>query len=250
MWYSFASYVDIPSMCIVAGGALLPVLATRGIQREQITEGLQRTLLPIGIMCSVVGCIHLLRNMVDPTGISSAIWFAALPTFYAVIFYSILAYNKKDVPNMEHIQPSIWGSVLLMIGLLSIFSVYTASAWIDVPAFLLMLLPFASSFYFSGRNPQKHLSMYLVQHSTLWLIPISLYSYFSLIQYSEDPTEIGPLLALGLCSLLYGSIVITWASLFVPIAQLRSLHRMQFVHLCSSVLYVWASFRLLEQILG
>ena len=119
------SFADISGLAFLAGSSFLPVISTRGIQKKQIKLGLQRCVIPIGIMCSSFALTLILSDMSNPSTLWGQVIRSSLAALYGLVVYVMLRRfpDKKGYWDLEAtVHPSILGSTILCLLAFSFFT--------------------------------------------------------------------------------------------------------------------------------
>ena len=212
-----AMLIDIPSMCFVGVSTIIPSAVTRGITRSQLLEGIRRIALPAGVTGTLIGFMMMLMNMSDPSAFAPAFRIAMLASWYGVAVYAITSWllrKTNDYQLSGVVQPSILGSLFFATGSLVFLFSYLNSSFIDLTSILFFVLGLPLIFIQRAKYPFSY--RMLRGGITVGLFGM-MYGTVSLLSNMEDPSTIGPAMAISILSSLYANIVIIGTATQVPV---------------------------------
>ena len=248
------SFVDISGLAFLVSSSFLPVLSTRGIQKKEIKLGLQRCVIPIGIMCSSFALILILSDMSNPSTLWGQVLRAALAALYGLVVYVMLRIipDQKGVFDWEvTVHPSVLGSTILCLIAFSFFTYYGESGWFDLTVFFFMGFGVSLSTLLAHvKNPTVPKSYLVVRQSAICAGLAMLYSLAAMWMYLDDPTMIGPYMSLGLISGFYASFLMAWSSLLIPNSYENRLYTIQIRFLSTAAISSFLFFVLMEASMG
>ena len=212
-------FLDLPSLALVGLTGLLAALSVRFSAASW--QRMSATLLPVGVIGTSIGMVHLLRNLDDPTLFKPALFVAALCIVYSLILRVLVDLISRPAPHAP-LAPSAGGfgvvAVLLFLLLIgaAVLSASPLPALVDLSSMLIIafallmirLLPVSA---------ERHDFL----TATTRVIPIvgiaSLLVNNGLIWFDiDDPSTLGPALARGLLAHLYANIYLVSVSLLRP----------------------------------
>jgi len=244
-----AYWIDLPSMFFVGSGSTLPVVVTRGNQRTQLLEGMRRISLPVGMMGTLVGFILILHNMSDPSALEPAFQIALLSVWYGISAYGISSFflRKKENKYIDGvIYPSSRGAFfvggLLLFFLVSILN----ESWIDTSSMGIFLLGLPLIAVQKNVIPRS----YRIMRSGIIIGMFgSLYGMGATLYFWDDPTSIGPSIAISLISALYATIIVIGSAPLVPTKLNPHMMRWQYLFLGVNLLVWYALFSMVASLL-
>ena len=244
---TFSSWIDLPSFLFLISAVSTTVWVTRGTQRIHFLEGVRRVALPIGILGSFVGAIKILMDMSDPSALVPAVRVMMLTTWYGLILHlvsSLLLRNvdKKQLQGVVH--PSSGGMVLLGILWGGWFLSQLGLSGIDFSSAVIfgLGLPLLT---LVRQNPKSPFMYTLAGNSVIISISATIYSAMVLYQRMDDPSTVGPLVAIMFCSFLYGGVIFSVGALVVPHTVRKSLSGWHYAYAATGIVTLLGTFSLI-----
>jgi hypothetical protein len=202
----FARYLDIPSFLFVALGLLAAGLA--GQFRPSALKIASRIMVPIGLMGSIIGFVHMLRNLNDPTEVGPAFAVALLTTAYALGLKALIDLLQQRCEMKNETVAIGWrvGGCLVLLGSLAIACRLQSpfGMFLNLEATLLLVLTLVivalAGGWGEGRLP-RNLNHYLPRLGLFGLV-LTVIAVLAL----SDPPEIGPVMAFGLLTYFYAMV--------------------------------------------
>ena len=184
--------------------------------------------LILGACLSLIAIIHMLSQLGDSVLIGQEIVLALLPMLYAGIIVGVCSiFSSTSMTKATNTQASfvqkaysmaLFAIVLVLAGL---YNGLVVVFW-DTRAFVLLLIfvgiPLANLWYRMSPQQKKEDAIYLVLQELRNYSVVAMAIAFGLssictLYYLDDPTAIGPCMAVGLLSQLYGCSVLGVASI-------------------------------------
>lgn len=176
--------------------------------------------LILGMCLSLIGIIHMLSQLGDSMLIGQKIALALLPMLYAGIIADVcsIASSASMIKATTNTQASFVQkaySIVLFAIVLVLAGLYNGLAVVfwDTIAFVLLLIfvgiPLANLWYRMSPQQQEEDAIYLVLQELRNYSVVAMAIAFGLssictLYYLDTPTAIGPWMAVGLLSQLYG----------------------------------------------
>ena len=208
--------IDIQSFVFMMLACGTAIVVTRGTQKVHFLEGLRRVALPIGTIGSIMGYMMILHNLSDPTAIWPAFQVMMLSSVYGLGLYlfSTFRLSKIDPQHLQGVvRPSKRG-MLIFGGLWMLWGLnHIELPWIDMTSVFVFAMGLPILSIIRPHKPAYSFMYYLASNSVILSLLVVLYSVTTLYFKSDDPTMIGPSLSLMFCSLLYGGVIFSLASL-------------------------------------
>ena len=211
-----AMMIDVPSMCFVGMGTILPSAVTRGIHRIHLLEGIRRLALPVGLFGTLVGFIAMLTNMSDPTALAPSFQIAMLSSWYGLLVYIATSWMLRKTNDHQlsgRVQPSVIGSSMIALGVFYFLFSYTHVAFIDFTSIGFFLL---ASPLFLLQNQKYPLSYRIMRGGVVTGLFGMLFGLYNLFQNMSDPSAVGPAIAIATLSSLYAALIIMGTSAQIP----------------------------------
>ena len=211
-----AMFFDLPSIFFVGMSTILPSAVTRGVTRVHLLEGIRRIALPAGLLGTLIGFMIMLTNMSDPSAFAPSFRVAMLTSWYGVVIYAIISWILRN--TNEHqlsgvVRPSVSGGVLVSAGSLFVLFSLLNSSFIDLTSLSLFLLGIP----LLGIQHTKYPLSYRILRSGIAVGLVGIvYGTVSLFGNMDDPSTIGPAMAIAIISSLYANIIIIGASTQIP----------------------------------
>ena len=244
------SFTDISGLAFLVSSSFLPVISTRGIQKKEITLGLQRCVIPIGIMCSSFALILILSDMSDPSTLWGQVISSSLAALYGLVVYVMLRRlpDKRKSWDLEAIvRPSILGSTILCVLAFYFFIYYGSYSWIDLEVIFFVGCGVSLSTLIAHvRNTNISKSYLVVRQSAICASLAMVYSLSAMWIYLDDPTMMGPYMSFGLISSLYASFLMAWGSLLIPSSYEHRIYTIQKRFLITATLSGFLFFVFME----
>ena len=184
--------------------------------------------IPIGIIGTLIGFINMLSSLDDPSALGPAIGVALLPTLYGILMFVLchitLGYfspintmnsiTSKNASKHFFSLSNIAAISLLLIVFFAGIEVHGSFlSFIDFTSLLFVGLLVCVPTYFEKPDNnqislryQRYQSLY--KYSVITMVVAMLCSTISICSNVQDPTAIGPALAVGLLTPLYCSVII------------------------------------------
>ena len=221
--------IDIPSMCVVGMGTILPSAVTRGTNRVHLLEGIRRLALPAGLFGTLVGFIAMLTNMSDPTALAPSFQIAMLSSWYGFIVYMATSWMLRKTNDYQlsgQVQPSVIGSSIIALGILYFLFSYTHVAFIDFTSIGFFVL---ASPLFLLQKQKYPLSYRIMRGGVMTGLFGMTFGLYNLFQNISDPTAVGPAIAVSTLSSLYAALIIMGTSAQIPTELSKKQMRWQYV---------------------
>ena len=174
---------------------------------------LSRQLTTIGIVVSVLNLMSLLGNFSDPSQVQSVLKFTYAPLAFGILLsYIALIYSPSSIKKLD-LSPR------LALFLISASVVSLLASWqsidggaftniLDIPSLQLTALVLANAYFYSGyrdltlieRVNRSSIFIYIV--AAVWGI-----AYYTFAIGAGNPRLIGPVVAVSLITILYGSLI-------------------------------------------
>ena len=212
---NFQYLFDLPTAILVLSGILIAFIATNGLRSSLM---LARDIsIPIGICGTLLGVIMMLGSLDDPSTIYSAIGIALVSSCYGLLQFMFLHAIVNRLDPIPHVPPknkrAIAAIILFALIVLSTISIHSNISFIiDSWSILMVLLGSVVLAVIEKRDAKSRLEA-LGKYGVLTAFLAVSFSLPLLIQQLDDPTAIGPAIAIGLCSLLYGGLLYITASI-------------------------------------
>ena len=172
---------------------------------------LSRQLTTIGIVVSVLNLVSLLYNMSDPSEVQSALKFTYAPLAFGILLsYITLIYSPSSIKNLK-LTPRL-ALFLISASVVSLFASWQSidgggvGAIFDIPSLQLTILVLANAYFYSGYKDFSLIerinksSIFLCIVAAVWGI-----AYYTFAVGAGEPKMIGPIVAVCLLTILYGS---------------------------------------------
>ena len=172
---------------------------------------LSRQLTTIGIVVSVLNLVSLLGNMSDPSQVQSALKFTYAPLAFGILLsYITLVYSPSSIRNLD-LSPRLT-LFLISASVVSLFASWqsidgrTIGNLFDIPSLQLTILVLANAYFYSGYKDFSLIerinksSIFLCIVAAVWGI-----AYYTFAVGLREPKMIGPIVAVCLLTILYGS---------------------------------------------
>lgn len=210
----FLLLFDLPSLLFVLSSLMIGFIV--GGRNLQQSISLSRAIsVPIGACGTLIGFIRILTSLADPSSLGPAFTVALLPSIYGLllsVFLDAISSRMDSAPeaSSQILQGNmIAGCVLsLMFPILVITLDAPLTAFIDFSSVILIFLGAPLLSYFTERTVNARIKA-LGKYSIIMSLIAILCSASLLPSIWSDPTEIGPVMAVGLLSLLYGGVLYT-----------------------------------------
>lgn len=174
---------------------------------------LSRQLTTIGIVVSVLNLVSLLGNFSDPSQVQSVLKFTYAPLAFGILLsYIALIYSPSSIKKLD-LSPRlalflISASVVSLLASWQSIDGGTFTNILDIPSLQLTALVLANAYFYSGyrdltlieRVNRSSIFIYIV--AAVWGI-----AYYTFAIGSGEPTMIGPVVAVSLITILYGSLI-------------------------------------------
>ena len=174
---------------------------------------LSRQFTTIGIVVSVLNLASLLGNMSDPSEVQSALKFTYAPLAFGILLsYITLIYSPSSIKNLK-LTPRlalflISASVVSLLASWQSIDGQSFNAIFDIPSLQLTALVLANAYFYSGyrdltlieRVNRSSIFIYIV--AAVWGI-----AYYTFAIGAGNPRLIGPVVAVSLITILYGSLI-------------------------------------------
>ena len=224
-----AMMIDVPSMCVVGMGTILPTAVTRGIKRVHLLEGIRRLALPAGLLGTLVGFIAMLMNMSDPTAFAPAFQVAMLSSWYGFLVYIVTSWMLRKTNDNQlsgQVQPSVIGSSMIALGVLYFLFSFTNIAFIGFTSIGFFLL---ASPLFLLQSQKYPLSYRIMRGGVVTGLFGMIFGLYNLFQNISDPTAVGPAIAVSTLSSLYAALIIMGTSAQIPAELSKKQMRWQYL---------------------
>ena len=172
---------------------------------------LSRQFTTIGIVVSVLNLVSLLGNMSDPSEVQSALKFTYAPLAFGILLsYITLIYSPSSIKNLK-LTPRL-ALFLISASVVSLFASWQSidgggvGAIFDIPSLQLTILVLANAYFYSGYKDFSLIerinksSIFLCIVAAVWGI-----AYYAFAVGLGEPKLIGPIVAVCLLTILYGS---------------------------------------------
>jgi hypothetical protein len=172
---------------------------------------LSRQLTTIGIVVSVLNLVSLLGSMSDPSQVQSALKFTYAPLAFGILLsYITLVYSPSSIKNLD-LSPRLT-LFLISASVVSLFASWQSidgrgvGAIFDIPSLQLTILVLANAYFYSGYKDFSLIerinksSIFLCIVAAVWGI-----AYYTFAVGAGEPKMIGPIVAVCLLTILYGS---------------------------------------------
>jgi hypothetical protein len=174
---------------------------------------LSRQFTTIGIVVSVLNLVSLLGNMSDPSEVPSALKFTYAPLAFGILLsYITLINSPSSIKNLK-LTPRL-ALFLVSASVVSLFASWqsidggTIGNILDFPALQITILVLANAYFYSGyrdltlieRVNRSSIFIYIV--AAVWGI-----AYYTFAIGAGNPKLIGPVVAVSLITILYGSLI-------------------------------------------
>jgi hypothetical protein len=174
---------------------------------------LSRQLTTIGIVVSVLNLVSLLGNSSDPSQVQSALKFTYAPLAFGILLsYIALIYSPSSIKKLD-LSPRlalflISASVVSLLASWQSIDGQSFNAIFDIPSLQLTALVLANAYFYSGyrdltlieRVNRSSIFIYIV--AAVWGI-----AYYTFAIGAGNPRMIGPVVAVSLITILYGSLI-------------------------------------------
>ena len=174
---------------------------------------LSRQLTTIGIVVSVLNLVSLMLNMSDPSEVQSALKFTYAPLAFGILLsYIALIYSPSSIKKLD-LSPRlalflISASVVSLLASWQSIDGQSFNAIFDIPSLQLTALVLANAYFYSGyrdltlieRVNRSSIFIYIV--AAVWGI-----AYYTFAIGAGNPRLIGPVVAVSLITILYGSLI-------------------------------------------
>ena len=173
---------------------------------------LSRQLTTIGIVVSVLNLVSLLGNFSDPSQVQSVLKFTYAPLAFGILLsYIALIYSPSSIKKLD-LSPR------LALFLISASVVSLLASWqsidggaftniLDIPSLQLTALVLANAYFYSGYRDLTLIervnrsSIFICIVAAVWGI-----AYYTFAIGAGNPRLIGPVVAVSLLTILYGSL--------------------------------------------
>ena len=172
---------------------------------------LSRQLTTIGIVVSVLNLVSLLGNMSDPSEVQSALKFTYAPLAFGILLsYITLIYSPSSIKNLK-LTPRL-ALFLISASVVSLFASWqsidgaTIVYILDIPALQLTILVLANAYFYSGYSDLTLTER--VNRGSIFVCIVAAVlgiAYYTFAISAGNPRAIGPVVALSLLTILYGS---------------------------------------------
>ena len=206
---------DAPSLVLVLSSLLIGfVVGGRNVYKSlNLSKAIS---IPLGACGTLIGLSLMLIDLEDPSVIGPAITVAALPSIYGLLLSIVLdaivsrINSPVEASSNQLIQVKTIGGCLLVVAIPIVISILYANptVFIDVYAIVIVLIGAPSLTFLAAQTIEKRIEA-LGKYSLLISLFAVLCSIALLFTQWHDPTLIGPTMAIGLLSLLYGGILYT-----------------------------------------
>ena len=174
---------------------------------------LSRQLTTIGIVVSVLNLVSLLGNFSDPSQVQSVLKFTYAPLAFGILLsYIALIYSPSSIKKLD-LSPRlalflISASVVSLLASWQSIDGQSFNAIFDIPSLQLTALVLANAYFYSGyrdltlieRVNRSSIFIYIV--AAVWGI-----AYYTFAIGAGNPRLIGPVVAVSLITILYGSLI-------------------------------------------
>ena len=209
---------------------IAPLFVTTAIMsRKNVRTGaalLKETCLPMGILGTLIGTMHMLQDLSDPTAIGPAFAVALLTMLYGFVIYSLLPYAKhtegdknqaEKIPTTHHWGPDAVGLVVLFTAILSAMAYNGAlKNFLDlVSVICVVLFTIVPTMLYS--DPEHNLiegKLIAARNYALTTAIIAIIIGFTgFFAELDSPVAYGPYLAIALLTSIYCGIIIISSTL-------------------------------------
>lgn len=211
---TLGNFLDVPSFVLTSSVLVAGLLVGgRDIRRGLLAS--RDCLVPMGVIGMLIGAVKMLQSLSgDPSTLLVASGVALLPLIYALMLAPILGALAEFFPDREHdtsgrsfVRLVAALNFLFMVGLAALlFGNGSVIVFMDAAAtvvvFLLLLVPSVIS-ALASRSGWLTLWTALQRNSLSAAACAALLSCVGLLVDMNDPTAIGPWMALGLLGVLY-----------------------------------------------
>jgi len=174
---------------------------------------LSRQLTSIGIVVSVLNLVSLLGSFSDPGQVQSVLKFTYAPLAFGILLsYITLVYSPSSIKELN-LSPRL-SLFLISASVVSLFASWQSidgksfGAILDFSSLQLTILVLANAYFYSGYKDFSLIervnksSIFLCIVAAVWGI-----AYYTFGVGSGEPKMIGPIIAVCLLTILYGSVI-------------------------------------------
>jgi len=212
-------FFDLPSMMVSGSVLVMAAVIALGSNHRLMLVLARDAALPMGCLGLLIGAVKILVNLEDPTALRPSISVALLPVLYSTILYSfLLAVVPDDGTVEESASPIHW--VRMALGMLILAGVIIAAMafrtsllffilpFIDPVSIVLIVvgvgLPALIGFLRSSQQRLRN-TLENVFNACLCTVGVGLLlGGIGIIFSLDDPSAIGPYMAVSLLTSLYG----------------------------------------------
>ena len=211
------AFIDLPSLLFV-GSVLVAGAISESFNLKRSLSAARDLAVPMGLIGSLIGIVMMLANLEDPSLAGPALSVALLTTIYGLVLYPLLncfasLFPSETAAEAAGLSKGVAGLAVLLIILAAALIMGGEAGdfmiFINLPSVLCLLIltiipGLIGKYHEEGEDPMPARLLALRDYSIATVLVGTLISGFGLLQNPGSPQTIGPSVAVGLLSLLYG----------------------------------------------
>ncbi len=230
--------VDGPALILVACALVAAIIS--GKSRDTSLLVINAIILPAGLTTTFIGAVHMLHSLEDPSALGPATAVALLSVVYtAAVKICIEVYLSKRTTQakISHGKRGWAGATVWCAGLLGAILVFDGHflGFFNLPAAIfigLSLAAIAGVTKAAGSKSYLHQIVRYIPSAGLFILYASA---VTLLANWQDPSAIGPIIAIGFLGYLYASVLYTVLILIRPETMPRGPQTSQWLHWAGSL---------------